>query len=373
MTRKRGNAEGSIRKRADGRWEARSVVADGTRKSLYADTRQEVVRLLAAAIRDRENGILPGGERQTVEQYLALWLEVCKHTIKPRTWRRYGELVRLHIVPVLGKIPLTKLTAPQVQALYACKHEEGLASSTVRQIHAVIHRALKNAVRLGLVARNVAEMVEAPRLLPQEMAVLTQEEVRILLSAASGDRLEALYVLALATGMRLGELLALKWSDVNLETQTLQVRSTLQRTRQGYVIAQPKTKSSRRRIALPATAVAALRKHRVRHLEEQVQFGGAWSGHDLVFCDPIGQPLNGINVLRTQFHGLLRRAGLPRVRFHDLRHTAATLLLERGVNVKMVSEMLGHSSIAITLSLYGHVTPHMQQQAADTMDQLLGG
>src|SRR5260370_24961414 len=173
--------------------------------------------------------------------------------------------------------------------------------------------------------------------------------------------------------MRLGELLALKWSDLNLETQTLQVRATLQRTRQGYMFAQPKTKSSRRRIALPTMAVEALREHRARQIEEGVQLGDAWSGLVLVFGGPIGQPLNGINVLRTAFHGLLRRAELPKIRFHDLRHTAATLLLERGVNVKMVSEMLGHSSIAITLSLSGHVTPHMQQHAAETMDEVLGG
>jgi len=144
---------------------------------------------------------------------------------------------------------------------------------------------------------------------------------------------------------------ARSWSDVDLETQTLQVRSTLQRTRQGFVIAQPKTKSSRRRIALPIVAAEAVRKHRIWQLAESTQPGSAWSDLDLVFCDALGQPRNGINVLRTDFHGLLRRAQLGRIRFHDLRHTAATLLLERGVNVKMVSEMLGHSSIAITLSL----------------------
>ncbi len=274
---------------------------------------------------------------------------------------------------MLGKVALAKLSAQQIQNLYTLKLDEGLATATVRQLHAVMHRALKAAVRLRLVYTNVADMVEPPRLTQQEMAILSEDHVRILLAAAAGDRLEALYVLALATGMRLGELLALKWHDVDVGSGGLHVRATLQRTKEGYVFAPPKTKRSRRRIALPATAAEALQRHHKRQAEERLRLGTVWSDNDLVFANPMGEPLDGISVLRYSFHTLLKRAGLPIVRFHDLRHTAATLLLGRGVNPKVVSEMLGHSNISITLNLYGHVTPHMQQQAADMMDRLLGG
>jgi integrase len=211
-------------------------------------------------------------------------------------------------------------------------------------------------------------MVDPPRVHHREMGVLTEEQVRVLLAAAAGERLEALYVLAHATGMRLGELLALKWSGVDLEEATLQVRSTLQRTKAGYTFADPKTARSRRAVALSATAVEALRRHRIRQAKERLQLGEVWSNLDLVFTDEVGSPLDGISVLRYAFHPLLKRAGLPIIRFHDLRHTAATMLLGRGVNVKVVSEMLGHSHISITLSLYGHVLPHMQREAAAAMD-----
>lgn len=172
--------------------------------------------------------------------------------------------------------------------------------------------------------------------------------------------------------MCLGELLALRWADVDLDTASLQVRATLQRAQDGrFVLAEPKTTQSRRRVALPSTAVAALQRHHTRQLEQQLCLGQAWRPLDLVFPDEIGEPLNGVNVLRAKFYPLLKRAGLPRVRFHNLRHTAATLLLASEVDVKVVGEMLGHSTIAITLAIYYHVRPHKQRKAADIMDRLL--
>jgi integrase len=350
------------------------VLEDGTRRSLYARTRQGASRLLADALRDKERGLTSLGDRQTVEQYLVSWLGVCKHTVKPGTWRRYRDFVRLHIVPAVGTVALAKLTAQHVQALYARKLDDGLAPATVRQMHAVLHKALQTALRLGLVQRNVADMVDAPRIPQREMAILSETQVQRLLEVAAGDHLEALYVVALATGMRLGELLALRWKDVDLEAASLQVRATLKRSEDGtFVFAEPKTIQSRRRVALPATAAIALQRHRVRQREQQVRVGHAWPSVDLVFPAENGEPLDGISVLRSEFYPLLQRADLPRVRFHDLRHTAATLLLSRGVDVKVVSEMLGHSTIAITLAIYYHVRPHKQQEAADVMDRLLRG
>jgi integrase len=205
------------------------------------------------------------------------------------------------------------------------------------------------------------------------MATLSPEQARILLEAAAGARLEALYVLAINTGMRQGELLALRWTDVDLNAGALHVRATLQRTREGFVFTEPKTTSSRRQVALTRAAVEALRSHHTRQAEERLHVGAAWEDDDLVFANEVGQPLDATAVLRRSFYPLLERSNLPRIRFHDLRHTAATLLLGQGVHPKIVSEMLGHSQIAITLDLYSHVTPTMQRQAVEALEIALGG
>jgi integrase len=203
------------------------------------------------------------------------------------------------------------------------------------------------------------------------MAVLSPAQARMLLDAATGDRFEALYVLALTTGMREGELLALRWQDVDLDGGTLQVRATLHHTETGFVFAEPKTSHSRRRVTLPTVAVHALRRHHARQAEEKVALGPVWQGkHDLVFPNVIGGPMDDSHFRRREFATLLQRAELPHVRFYDLRHTAATRLFAQRVNAKIVSELLGHSGIAITLGLYGHVTPPMQQAAAEAMDSV---
>ena len=373
MAGKRGNNEGSITKRADGLWEARITLDGGKRKSFYAKTRQEAARKLAAALRDLESGLPVVGGKQTVGQYLTSWLDATKATVRPATWRRYEQYVRLHALPLLGTVPLVKLTAQQVQLLYAKKLEEGQSSTSVHHLHAVLHRALEAAVRLGLLQRNVCDLVDVPRMRHHEMTTLSEEQAHKLLAAAKGERLEALYVLALSTGMRQGELLALKWRDVDLDGATLQVRSTLHFTRDGFVFAEPKTGFSRRRIALSRVAVEALRAHRTRQVAERLHVGPAWDDLDLVFPNTIGRPIDGINLLKYWFYPLIERVGLPRMRFHDLRHTAATLLLGRGINPKVVSEMLGHSHVSVTLGIYSHVMPHMQQQAASAMDDALRG
>lgn len=371
--RKHGNGEGSIRQRKNGAWEARLHLPDGRRTSIYADTRQEAARRLAEALRDRDKGIPIVGEKQTVGQYLTSWLEMVKPTIRPRTWKRYQELLTLHVIPTLGKISLAKLTPQHVLALYRAKLDAGLSSSTVHHIGTVLHGALAQAERLDLVARNVCSLVDTPRMADRELHVLTPGQVHLLLAAVADDRLEALYVLAVTTGMREGELLALRWRDVDLERKTLSVRATLYHTKEdGYILSSPKTKRSQRQIALSALALAALRRHRLRQDLERLA-SPEWADLDFVFPNTVGKPMDAMNLLHHQFHPLLKRAGLPRIRFHDLRHTAATLLLGRGVNPKIVSEMLGHASIAITLDTYSHVLPTMQQSAAAEMDAALAG
>lgn len=371
---KRGNGEGSITQLANGLWQARVTLEGDKRKAYYGKTRAEAAAKLTAALRDRDRGLLLVGGKQTVAQYLMSWLDVVQPTIRPRTHKRYAELMTLHAIPVLGKSPLAKLTAQQVQGLYAVKLASGLSPTTVRHLATVLYGALAQAERLGLVARNVASLVDPPRNAETEMCVLTPEQVHTLLRAVHGDRLEALYVVAVSTGMRQGELLALRWRDVDLTGGTLAVRATLQRTKEeGYVLRAPKTKQSQRRITLGAVASSALRAHRARQAAERLALGETWDASiDLVFPNTLGRPMDGTNLLHYHFYPLLKRSGLPRIRFHDLRPTAATLLLGRGVNPKIVSEMLGDASISITLDVYSHVLPAMQAQAAAAMDDALG-
>ena len=369
---KRGNNEGSITKRSDGRWQARITLENGKRMSYYAKTRQEAARLLAVALHDQEHGLPPVPQRQTVAQYLAQWLSAVQPTIEYTTWLRYEQIVRLHLVPALGHLRLAHLTPQHLHALYAEKLAAGLSPTSVHHVDAVLHKALQDALVLGVVQRNVAEVVKAPAIAQREMRVFSPEQARAVLAAAQGDRLEALYVLALSTGMREGELFGLKWRHLDLDSGVLQVQGTLKRTDTGRAVGKPKTQGSQRKIMLSALAIAALRRHRTRQAEERLFAGSEWHDQDLVFCNPLGNPLDPSNVKRYSYLPLLKRAGAPYIRFHDLRHTAATLLLLAGVHPKVVSEMLGHSDIAITLRIYSHVLPDMQQEASAAMDRLLG-
>lgn len=379
---RRGNNEGTIKKRSDGRWEARLTLDDGARKSFYGKTRQEVARALTASTRDRDQGLrLTSDERQTLTVFLAGWLERIQPTVRPRTWNRYKELLA-HVTAHLGTVALGKLTPTQVERLYAQllqpttkggKDGKALSTTTVHHLHTVLHHALGDAVRKGLVARNVCDLVDAPRMRRHRTTTLTSEQAQALLATAAreGDRLEALYTLALTTGMRQGELLALYWGDVDMEAAALQVRGTLQRTKGALTVTEPKTAHSRRRVALTGLAVEALRRHRVRQAQERLLLGVPGQDHGLVFCRPDGRPLDGSGLLRTDFYPLLKRAGLPQVRFHDLRHSAATLLLSQGVHPKIVSELLGHTTIRVTMDIYSHVLPDMQREAVVAMERLL--
>jgi integrase len=369
----RGKNEGSIFKRSNGRWVAMLSLEGGKRKTFYGATRQEAQRKLTAAQRDVEAGLPIISDRQTMSQYLETWLQAIEPTIEFGTWKRHREYVQLHIVPILGHLRLRDVTPQQVQQLYADRLAAGLSSSTVNHLHGTLHKAFSDAERLGLVTRNVCKLLNVPRLAETDIHPLTREEVSTLLDIVSGVRLEALYLVALATGMRQSELLGLRWSDIDLDAEPvglIRVRNQLKRLNGNWVLKEPKTRSSRRQIALPHSVVEALRRHRVRQVEERLRLGPSWQDWDLVFCNQMGGPLFARNLYRS-FKELLKRGDLPDIRFHDLRHTTATLLLSARVNPKVVSEMLGHSTVAITLDIYAHVIPDMQQDAASAMGNLL--
>ena len=377
MTTRRGHGEGSIQQRKDGRWSA--VVDLGwksgkrTRKTVYGKTRKEVAHKLTDLLKTRKDGLpIPVGTEK-VETFLLRWLEATKPTVRPRTWQRYEEYVRLHAVPKLGRLRLVNLAPHHLQLLYSERLAAGFSPQTVVHLHRMLHRALGQAVRWGAVARNVTELVDPPRVSRKEMRALSSDEARRLLKAAAGTPLEALYTIAVTTGMREGELLGLRWHDVDLDARKLHVVGSLQNIAgEGWKIVEPKTARSRRLVVLSELGTQSLRRHRAIQAERRLGAGDAWQDNDLVFPNGIGRPINPPNLLIRSFHPLLAKAKLPRVRFHDLRHTAASLLLDQGIHPKIVSEMLGHSAVAITLDLYSHVTPSMQAQAADALDSLFG-
>ncbi|MBA2677373.1 MAG: tyrosine-type recombinase/integrase [Ktedonobacteraceae bacterium] len=373
MGKRRNNSEGTITKREDGRWEARVSLPDGKRKCYYGKSKEEVQKKLKQAIRDVDSGLPPPNDKETVEQYLTAWLATVKHQVKTSSFHCYDNSIRIHVVPSLGKHHLSKLTPQHVQQFYTQKLESGLSSTTVRQIHLILHRALKDAQRMGMIQRNVTEMVRPPRTRKVEMKTLDERQAALFVEAANGERLEALFVLAITTGMRQGELLGLRWQDVDIDKGILHVRQALYISRGIIYLTEPKTKNSRRTIHLTKVAIYALRKYRIQYLQEAMAFGPDWNTkYNLMFPTSTGNPIRAAHLVSLAFHRILKNAGLPTIRFHDLRHTAATLMLEKGVNPKMVSEMLGHSDISITLGIYGHVTPRMQQMAIDVLDNMFG-
>lgn len=373
MTKRRGHHEGMVRQRVDGRWEARVSLPNGRTKSYYGKTRREAQDRLRAALRDLDAGLDLAAGQQSVRQFLDDWLSASvRPSVKTKTYEGYESIVRVRVAPRIGRKGLTKLTPLDLQGLYTDLHEAGLSARSVRHTHQVLHRAFGQAVRWGLLPRNPSDQVTPPRPGRTEMQVLTSDQATAFLDATRDHSAHALYVLAITTGMRQGELLGLRWEDTDLDAGKLRVRRALQRQREaGLVFIQPKTSRSRRTILLSQRAVAALREQRKRQLQARLLAGVAWLDQSLVFANKTGGPLDP-NWQTATFKDALGRAGLPTIRFHDLRHTAATLLLAKGVHPKVVSEMLGHATITLTLDTYSHLVPVLHAQAAAAMDAVLG-
>lgn len=373
---KKANGEGSVYKRkSDGLYIA-SITLEGKRKTFAFKKKADAYAKLREVQQNIQQGTFVERSQQTLEQFLMHWLEyTVKHTLRARSYERYEEIARLHIIPRLGNVKLQDLKPQHIQVLQAEKLEEGLSASTVGIIHQVLHKSLDDAVKLGLLGKNVCKAVPPPRENRKEVKPLTPDQSRKLLEVAKGHPLEALFVLALTTGMRRGELFALKWSDIDLEHGVLYVRRTLSRvptkvrgeSQDVLVEAETKTQRSRRSIVLTLLAVEALIEHRVKQDEQRRIAGASWQDNDYVFCAHDGTYLSPNHVSSVHLKRLLKEAGLPDIRFHDLRHGAATLLLSLQVHPKVVQEILGHSDISTTMNIYSHVLPSMQ---ADAMKQL---
>jgi len=371
MAKKRGNHEGSIHKRSNNTWRAQ-ISLQGRRISITTKTKSEAMAWLRKMQEEVENGLSFESTQLTLKRFMDEWLVTVEQTLRFSTFSQYKQMTHQHIIPYLGNYRLRDLTPDQIQRMYNDMVKQGKGYRTIHLSHAILHRALVQAVKLGLLLRNPDDATIPPKPKRKEMQFLDEGQVQRLLITAERmeDRFFALYYLAIATGMRLGEMLGLKWDDIDLEQGILKVQRQLTRCKNGYEFTTPKTKAGIRQINLGSKAIEVLQSHRQRLQAEKLIAGGSWKDHNMVFPSTIGTPMNRCN-LNKRYKNVLKKAGLPAIRFHDLRHTAASLMLNNGIPVIIVSKRLGHAQPSITLDVYGHLIPSKQQEAAILMDQLL--
>jgi integrase len=375
MAKKRASGKGCLYRLRDGRW--RGQVYLGPTKPRYkiaeGRTKEVVQAKIAEILRLKSCGVDVNSGDVTLAQFLERWLvDRVQRRVRSSTFESYSMIVRLHIVPILGHIELGKVTADQIQQLLNRKQDEGLSVRSVRYIHSVLRSALKQATRSRLLEWNVSEAVDLPRLKRFKVEPYTPEEARRFLEAVQIDRLHALYVLAISTGMRAGELLALQWGDLDLKSGVVRIDHNLRRTEGKLQLSDTKSDSSRRSQPLPQIALEALLTHRTAQDQERLLMGSKWKQTGFVFTTTVGTPLDGCN-LSNRFRKLLVARKLRVIRFHDLRHTAASLLINSGDGPRHVMEMLGHSQISITMDLYGHIFESTKRESARKMDEALRG
>ncbi|MEX1248668.1 MAG: site-specific integrase [Anaerolineales bacterium] len=369
---KRRYKEGTIYQRPNGKWRAQ-ILLNGGRLSVTADTRSEAQAWLRATRNQIESGLTLRGAKTTYGEFLTEWLETAKQRLTIGTHYSYSQLAKKYIRPALGKIKLRELNPSVIQRFYNQKVAEGVGLRTVQKAHTVIHASLNAALKMGLIGRNPDDATQPPKPTHREMRFFNQAEVKRLLQTAKRleDRNFALYFIAIVTGMRQGELLGLKWENVDLEKGILNVKFSLTRLPGGSLKRQkPKTKSSERSVKLGKDSIAVLKEQRQRLQREAERSNGYWQETGHVFASSVGTPIDPTNLTR-QFNHFLKVAGLTKVRFHDLRHTAASLMLNNGVDVLVASRRLGHAKPSITLDVYGHLIPSVQAEAADVMDRLV--
>ena len=370
--KRRGHGEGSIYLRKDGRWGADITLENGNRKTFYGKTRKEVADKLITALQEQKQGTLITAPQQTVASFLLSWLELKKREVKEGTYCYYKYNIECHIIPHIGGFKLQKVTSAHIQQMYTEWLKE-LKPNTVHLIHGMLRAALDQAVKLKKISSNPCRDVTPPRVEKREIPFLDEEQAQALLAALRKSWMIAgLIPLAIATGMRRGEMLALNWSDIDFEKKTVTVSKSLayhdvDGTGKKYKIETPKTASGRRVIPLPDFALDALKAHRAEQLQHRVA-AQKWEYPHLVFTNSTGG-YYWFKILAEQFRAILQDAGLPPMPFHGLRHSAATILLAMGVDPNTVKQRLGHADIRTTLGTYGHVTQSMQDSATGKLDR----
>jgi len=371
MARKiRGRNEGSIYQRKNGTWRAQ-VVIDDRRISHSAKTKSECQLWLRTTLGQLDQGWDYERGQITLEEYLQEWMDAHKAALRDHTIHRYEQIIRSHIVPNIGKIELMDLHLSRIERLYSKLIEEGIGIRTTREVHAILHKSLKKAERYGYILNNPANGAALPRYTHSEMKVLDENQVSRLLMAARNSVYGQLYHIAVVTGMRQGELFGLKWDDLKWNSGVIYVKRQVQRVPgQAWKFVEPKTKAGRRTITLGEGSLQILREHREKQLNRKLKAGDRWQEFSLIFPSSVGTPLTPSN-LHRDFHRVLALAVLSRIRFHDLRHTAASLMLNHGVPVIVVSKILGHAKPSTTMDIYGHLINEMQEEAARIMDELV--
>lgn len=337
------------------------------------ETKRDAERVLRQRIDELESTFDRKGETSTMAVYLRYWLETyCKQHLAENTVRGYRVNIENHIIPQIGFIPLDKLKPTEIQNLYTNLLNKGLSGTSVRYVHNNLHKALSQAVKAQLIPKNPADYVEPPRVDRYEAQPLTPEQVKTLLKSCRGEDIYLPVLLAVTLGLRRGETLGLQWSNVDLQNGTLTVRQSASFTPDGIHLSTTKTRNSRRTLLLPEGLHSTLQTALSQQEERRKELGASFNPLGLVCCREDGSPLTA-NVLQHNFRDTLLRSGLPQIRFHDLRHTNATLMLRNAVPAKIVSAMLGHSSIGITMDTYSHVITEMQEGATGVIDGLLCG
>jgi len=372
---KRGQNEGSIYKRPDGRWT--SVINLGyeggklKRQYFYGKTRDDVAGKLTEALQKHRHGLPVAFERQTLAQFLDRWLaDSVKPTVRPNTYYSYEQNVRLYLKPHLGSIQLSRLTPQNIQSFMNAQLKEGRSSRLINYQRTVLRCALNEAVKWNLVARNAAALVDPQQYIKAEIVPLNSEDANKFLEAIKGDPLETVFHVALSLGLREGEILGLRWQDIDLDKQIVRVRGSLQRIDKKLKLVEPKTEKSKRTLPIPDSLVFSLRARRTKQLEEKLLAGAEWQENGLVFTTSRGTPLSARNVIRS-YHRLLAKGKVKRRRFHDLRHSCATFLLAKNIPARTVMDILGHSNISLTMNTYSHVMPEMLRDAADAMNEFI--
>lgn len=368
MPKKRAHGEGSIHQLPSGRWRGQLCI-DGRRISFSSRSINEVKAWIRKTEEQIEQGLTYQAARMTVGEYLENWLASVESSVRKTTFYHYKYICKKYLIPATGKVLIKDLTSDRIQNAYDRLGREGIGPHTIIKAHTVLHNALARAEETGLIIRNMANFARPPQAPHEEMKIWTGDEARQFLTTASNHRLYTLFYLALSTGMRQMELLGLKWQDFDELRGILHVQRQLSRS--GGSFLPLKTKAGKRSIKLSNDMIRALKNHNQLQLQERDKAGDHWKEMDLTFTSTIGSPITYKNMMDRDFKPLIRAAGLPAIRFHDLRHTAASLMLSKGVPIFIVSKILGHARPSITSDIYGHLVPGSMDGIGDMMDELI--
>ncbi|MBU0511331.1 MAG: site-specific integrase [Chloroflexi bacterium] len=372
MEKKRAHNEGTIYQRSNGKWRAQ-VSINGRRLSYTAKTKKEGLAWIRETNNQIDKGLTYKGADTTLEEFLTDWIDMVESSRSKGTFSLYRWTVQKRINPYIGHIKLMDLRPDLVQCFYHQLLIEGCSNHAVHVTHKTLRVALNHAIKLGLIGRNPCSGTTPPKPKQTEMKFFDEIQVRVLLDKAQAirDRFYPLYYLAVHTGMRQAELIGLKWEDVDWERRTIQVKRQVRHFKGGgYTFTMPKSKSGKRTIILGKRAVEVLREHQNDQQRLIEAIGEEWVDLDIIFASNVGTPVTANN-LRRAFRRLLKASELPKIRFHDLRHTAASLMLNHGIPVLIASGRLGHSKPSVTMDVYGHLIPSKQEEAAELMDSLL--